>query len=360
MRTSILTTADLCELVQQVGVNRLMDELIERLESALRGYDEEAVRTPPRHGLHYEAPQTGLVEWMPVQLKGRPVVMKMVSYHPANPERAGLPTILSTISAYDNRTGRLLGLTDGTLLTAMRTGAASAVASRVLARTDSSRLGLIGSGAQAVTQLHALSRVFPLRECLYYDIAPEATASFPRRVEPLSLPDLELRAAGLEEVVGEVDILCVATTVPVGHGPVFEDLPTRPWLHVNAVGSDFPGKVEIPRPLLEASLVCPDFPDQALIEGECQQLKDAEIGPTLAALVQKAPSYHTFRSKRTVFDSTGWALEDQVALDLFLHHAALLGLGTQIELELHAPDGRDPYHFLTMGTSSRGRSRISR
>ena len=70
---------------------------------------------------------------MPVYKKGKEVVIKVVGYHPHNPGKFNLPTILSSISSYDTTTGHLKGIADGVLLTALRTGAASAVASKVMA-----------------------------------------------------------------------------------------------------------------------------------------------------------------------------------------------------------------------------------
>ena len=100
---------------------------------------------------------------MPIYKKGAEVVIKVVGYHPKNPKNFNLPTILSSISSYDTKTGHLMGIADGVLLTALRTGAASAVASELLAKPESTTLGLIGCGAQSITQLHALSRYSNLK-----------------------------------------------------------------------------------------------------------------------------------------------------------------------------------------------------
>lgn len=346
MKTRLLTAGDIREIGRTVGVDQLMDDLIDRLERACRQYDPATTTAPPRSGFHYQVPVTGLVEWMPIHTLGEPTVLKVVAYHPANPGERNLPTILSTISAYDASTGHLIGLMDGVLVTALRTGAASAVASRVLARPDSRVLGLVGCGAQAITQLHALSRVFELDTVLFFDTDPGAAHSFVERASCLGLRTVRFERAPVEAVVSRSDLLCVQTTVPVGEGPVFDDLATREHLHVNAVGSDFPGKTELPLALLRKSLVCPDFRGQALVEGECQQLRYEVLGPELTQLVAEAERFHRFRERLTIFDSTGWALEDRVAADLFLQHAGVLGLGTEVEVELHSCEPQNPYSFL--------------
>lgn len=80
-------------------------------------------------------------------------------------------------------------------------------------------------------------------------------------------------------------------------------------------------------------------------EGECQQLSADEVGPSLAELVANAEEYRAARERTTVFDSTGWALEDRVGIQLLLDHANELGLGLLLELEDIGDDPLNPYHF---------------
>jgi ornithine cyclodeaminase/alanine dehydrogenase-like protein (mu-crystallin family) len=346
MKTILLSHLDLVHVVRRVGLDRLMDELVERLAMAWREYDPHDVEIPAREGFHYQEPATGLIEWMPLMKRGEVVLMKVVGYHPHSPLTRQLPTILSTFGLFDTSTGNLIAVMDGTFMTAIRTGAASAVASRVLAAPDSTTLGIIGCGAQSVTQLHALLRVFDITDVLTCDVEPMVTASFPARVAPVVHDGIEIRPAPVEEIVASSDILCTATSVAVGEGPVFDAAETRPWLHVNGVGSDLAGKTELPRSLLEKSLVCPDFPEQARVEGECQQLEPDEIGPELREVLRRPDAYAEWRTRRTVFDSTGWALEDHVILELVLEHARALSLGAEIQIASIGDDPRDPYEFL--------------
>ena len=176
MRTLLLTETDVQRLLRAVGIDRFMDALIVRLETAFCSVDS-ATEIPVRTGFHYDTPASGLIEWMPIKTPSGPMVIKVVGYHPSNPATHRLPSVISTLFAYDTTTGHLEAVMDGTLLTAMRTGAASAVASRWMARPDSCRLGLIGCGAQAVTQLHALSRLFTFEQVLIHDIDASAMAS---------------------------------------------------------------------------------------------------------------------------------------------------------------------------------------
>ena len=250
------------------------------------------------------------------------------------------------MSTYDTCTGHLTAVLDGTFLTAMRTGAASAVASELLARPDSQTLGLVGCGAQAVTQLHAISRRFALRDVLIYDVDSGAVDSFASRTEVFVPTSLSITSTTLEDITANADIICTATSVGVGAGPVISLNGSQAWLHVNAVGSDLPGKTELSREFLQRCFVCPDFMQQAQIEGECQQLTPEDIGPTIIEVAKSPTRYGSQRHRHTVFDSTGWALQDWVALELAMEKATELGIGTFVALECLSADPRNPYEFL--------------
>ena len=324
-----------------------MDEVIAELTASFKSQVRSGqFSVPQRQGFSYEHPQVGLVEWMPLMQAEEDVLMKMVGYHPGNPRDKALPTVLSSLFSFETSTGHLRLIADGTLTTSIRTGAASAVASQLLARAEASTLGLIGAGAQAVTQLHALSRVFELPEVLVFDVDKATERSFEARCELLNLSDTKFTlASNAQAVAAQADILCTVTSVAVGQGPVFEHQELKPWLHINAVGSDFPGKTEVPPSVLDQSFVCPDFRKQAVVEGECQQLEKAQIGPELPVLVDDPGSFKHLRSQMTVFDSTGFAVEDHAVLAVIQRHAHRLALGHDLQLE-STSDPHDPYYGL--------------
>ncbi len=319
MSTIILTAQHLQLIVEHFGIDPLMDEMIDRLTHLFHDFDPTVDVTIPRYGFSYNSPGKGLIEWMPAMRAQKQMALKIVGCHPSNTALHNLPAILSTASVYDTASGHLVGLMDATFLTALRTGATSAVASRILARPDSSTLGLLGCGAQALTQLHALSRIFDFERVLMYDIESAQSTALPRRASCLQLDHLEMRATSLENLLSSSDIVCTTTTVDARSGPVFEDKQTSPWIHINAVGADSADKQELPQSLLRQCFVCPDYPEQAIKEGECQQLDPSEIGPSLVDIVRHPESFRHVQQQRSVFDSTGWALEDQVAMDMFLH-----------------------------------------
>ncbi len=344
-KTLILSGRDVQRIVSHCGLHSVMDTLIERLTIAIKTFNPNETAIPVRSGFHYEQPNSGLIEWMPLYNEGENVLLKVVGYHPKNSEKYNLPTIISTISTYDTESGHLSAVMDGVLATALRTGAASAVASNLMAQSRSSTLGLIGCGTQAITQIHGLSRIFDLKRILVSDSDPTAVSTLKSRSSMLGL-EIEIESADIRNVVENADILCTATSIDVGAGPLFENIKTKSHLHINAVGSDFPGKIEIPLSILNRSFVCPDFAEQALIEGECQQLSADDIDADLVELVRNQAAYKFVKDQQSVFDSTGWALEDNVVMELFLEYAFELGLGFEIEIEANSKDARSPYHFL--------------
>lgn len=346
MHSLFLSQSDIRRIVGAVGLERLMDDVIAEIRSCCRSYRSLECESPLRSGFHYARPAFGLLEWMPFMDGAGRITIKIVGYHPENPRQHHIPTILSTLASYDTRTGCMTAMADGTFLTALRTGAASAVASSILADPHTRTVGLIGCGAQAVTQLHALSRVFPLERVYLFDTDASVVAGFADRIRPAGMAHIDCVGAGRRQVVEEADILCTQTSVAIGDGPVIEDAGLKPSLHINAVGSDFPQKIELPHSILQRAFVCADFPAQALREGECQQLEPGQIGASLVELVERAEDSEGLRERLTVFDSTGWALEDHAAFGVLLRHAEALGVGTHTELAGSSSDPYNPYAFL--------------
>lgn len=354
--TIFLSPKHITSVIREVGSNTLIDELIEQLTHAFAEYDAQLMQIPIRAGFKYDQPRTGLLEWMPILNSGSQMLMKIVGYHPKNPELNEIPTILSNFSLYDATTGQLLAILDGTLLTALRTGAASAVASRVLASPDSSEVGIVGCGAQSITQLHALSRVFDIRTVRYFDPDESAIHSFRKRC--WFLENVDFIASEVGEVVSNSDVLCVATSIDVGMGPVFKDVSTKPRLHINAVGSDFPGKTELPLSLVERAYVSPDCLEQAIKEGECQQIPANSIGKSLAELLRLSVDTK-LQNSTTIFDSTGWALEDFVVTQIFLRHAKRLGIGDELQSLPMVQDPKNPYEdLMPLNTNQSNRSEL--
>ena len=346
MSTLLFSEGEIAKIVRAVGFDRLMDEIVCDLRQHCLDFDAASYSIPVRSGFFYENKGChGLIEWMPVIRYGDSVVMKIVGYHPDNPRQSSLPSVISSIVTLDTHTGEASSIIDGTFLTSLRTGAASAVASEVLADTDAKTLGLIGAGAQAVTQAHALCRQYDFSRILINDVDIVACNSFAHRASYAGI-SVPIEATTVDAIVDQADIICTSTSIGVEKGPLFDDCRLKPNVHINAVGSDFPGKIELPLELLKRSLVCPDFPDQAVREGECQQLAPDHIGPSLVELVQDSDRYSTYRDSSTVFDSTGWALEDLIAANVLTRLGAETRCGLPVELACLGDDAKNPYGFI--------------
>lgn len=346
--TRVLTPQCIATVVERVGLDAFLDELIARLSRSFAAYDPACVQVVVRSGFRYDKPDLGLIEWMPTMESGRRVSIKTVGYHPTNPLKRGVPSVIGTTSIHDTADGRLLALCEATFLTALRTGAASAVVTDVLAIADASTLGMIGCGAQAVTQIHAISRVRPLRSIVAYDIDPEIAGTLETRLRRAGVATPVTIVDTPADAVANVDILCSATSVSPGAPPVVPDVAHRPWLHINAVGADHPGKRELPASLVDRAVVVPDTLEQCRAEGEAQHIAPERLGPEMAHLLRHRAQYEHLRSQLTVFDSTGWALEDLVAAELVLDHAERLNEGVALNLQPTPRDPYDPYEFLSL------------
>lgn len=351
MKTRLFAREHIAHIVQHVGLDNLMDETIGGIAQACADVRAGRFEVPARSGFAYDTPATGLLEWMPAMRVGEKIAIKLVGYHPDNPDRMAVPTILSSIVVFDPSTGHLAGVMDGTFLTALRTGAASALATRELRSDTAASVGLIGAGAQAVTQLHAIGRIMNIERVVAFDTDPSTAATLAGRMAAVG-GSVGIHTGALEDAAA-CDVVCTATSVPVGAGPVLEDAMLKDDAHINAVGADFPGKTEVPLATLRRALVCPDFPEQATVEGECQQLEPDDIGPDLIDVVTSPRA--EWREQLTVFDSTGWAVEDYVVAEIMARHGQSLGIGQTVELESLAGDPKDPYGFLkdVIGTAER-------
>ncbi len=346
-KTVLITEKNLATLIQKVGMDQFMDLLIQDIEDGFRLYESGRIEILPRYGFTYEMPKYGLLELMPARLKGDGVYIKTVGYHSNNVEVYSLPTILAKMDYFSQKNGLLMATGEATLLTALRTGAATAVATRYLARRDSRAVGIIGTGTQALTQLHALSRVMDLKQVFAYDQVEERAKKFRERVKD-HLPLLPLpKLCSIEELCAVVDVLVTATTIKPGDPPVVLARWIRPGTHLNAVGSDVKGKAELEDKLVKKAKVIADYLPQALGEGECQVLSEQEVYTELGKIVTGKKVGRELTTEITIFDSTGFAIEDLMAFKRVLELAQQYDLEKETEFAgTSFVDPQDPYHFL--------------
>src|SRR5262249_51669998 len=192
---------------------------------------------------------------------------------PDNPQRFGLPTIRGTVVLADAETGEPLAMMDSASVTALRTGAATAVAAKYLARPDSRSATIVGCGAQGEIQLAAIATVLPLDRVWVLDTNPTRAQGLAARAQA----DLGIRVAAatdLHVALRESDV-CVTCT-PSRRPFVFRD-DIAPGAFIAAVGADNRGKQELEPGLVAASTLVVDVLEQCAEIGELQHVLAAGL-----------------------------------------------------------------------------------
>jgi ornithine cyclodeaminase/alanine dehydrogenase-like protein (mu-crystallin family) len=262
---------------------------------------------------------------------------KIVSVFPGNLER-GMPLIHAVVIVVDAETGCPVALMDGTYLTALRTGAASGVATDLLARPNARVAAVFGAGAQARTQLEAICTVRGIQEALVYDPVAEAVEDYVDEMKARGQPiPAEIRTVdSAADAVRDADVICTATT---STSPVFDDTNLKPGVHINGIGSYTPEMQEVPAATVVRAKVVVDARDASLTEAGdlIIPLKEGliteadihgEIGEVAAGQI---PARET-EEEVTFFKSVGVAVQDVAVAELVLRRAAELGLGIEADL----------------------------
>jgi ornithine cyclodeaminase/alanine dehydrogenase-like protein (mu-crystallin family) len=259
--------------------------------------------------------------------------LKVVTVVPDNVGR-DLPTIQALVTLFDAATGVPEAVMDGEVLTAIRTGAASGVATDLLARRDSSVVAVIGAGVQARRQVEAVCCVRTIREVLIFDAdATRALQMAEELGDDLMIP---VRVLHRTSAVGEADVICTATSSDT---PVLLDRDVAPGTHINAIGTYRPDTREIPGETVARSRLVVDSRsacraeagelvmaiEEGLLDGE---VEPDEIGEIAAGL---KPARSDDR-QITLFKSVGNAVQDLAVAGVVLTTAQRLGLGTEVTL----------------------------
>lgn len=287
------------------AVRRLlrMERLIPAMEQALADLSAGRVVQPLRVVVPI-AEHHGFLGVMPAYAGA--VGAKLVTFYPHN---KGVPTHHAMILLFRPETGEPIAVMDGRLITEMRTGAVSAVATRMLARADSTVLAILGSGVQARSHLHALRLARSFSEVRVW--SPHNAGMFAEQ--------FNLRAtASAEEAVRGADVVVVATT---SREPVLAGEWLSPGAHVNAVGAVRPDRRELDDEVLSRAQIYVESREAALQESGdiiAAGRVSAEIGEVVAGAKPGRKSTQDI----TLFKSVGVAVEDVVAADL-VYRAAL-------------------------------------
>jgi ornithine cyclodeaminase/alanine dehydrogenase-like protein (mu-crystallin family) len=261
------------------------------------------------------------------------VALKVNANFPRNPGR-GLPTIQGAILLFETGSGAPLAVLDSIEITRQRTGAATALAARSMARPDSRIATICGCGEQGHVQLRALRHVLPLERAFAWDADPLAARDYANRSTAELGLDVtavaELRAATLSS-----DVIATCTTSATPFLGV-EDI--RPGTFIAAVGADSPGKSEISPALFARARVVADLVEQTVAMGDLHHAiaagavsADHPLGE-LADLVAGRLSGRASPDEITLFDSTGVGLQDVAAAAVAYERAVAQEVGIPVDL----------------------------
>ncbi|MCX5654803.1 MAG: hypothetical protein NTY65_09175 [Planctomycetota bacterium] len=311
-----------------------MKDAVEAMREAFRQLSTGQAVMPPRTQIETSDPP-GDALFMPSYIPdARRLGVKIVTLFGGN-AALGLPRLQALMAVLDAATGSFLAVMDGTSLTAIRTGAASGVATDLLARPDAAVAAVFGAGPQARTQLAGICAVRTIRRARIFDVSAERARAIAREMAEEFGFHVEAAASPSEAMAG-ADVVCTATTASE---PVFADGDVAPGTHINAIGSYKPWVSEIPAETVRRARVVVDHLPAALAEagdliipmkqgliGKCHVY--AELGEILAGVKKGRESPNEI----TLFKSVGVAVQDLAAADMALAGAQRLGLGIELRL----------------------------
>lgn len=314
--------------VSDVKQSITMIEAIEAMERAFVQLAQQKATLPLRTGV--PVGKNGLTLTMPAYLAQEQILgLKVVSIFPNNVYQ-NKAAIHGVILLLDATTGEPLILMDAGYLTALRTGAISGLATKYFAQDKASKVAIIGSGAQAITQLEAVAAVREIQRVFVWSRHLENAEKFAKQLES----DYDIQVCKqLSSAVQEADIICTATgsSEPLIH---YQDV--QPHAHINAIGSHSPAMREVSEELLKEAVVIVDQIEaagaeageiiSAIAKGKLTKESMIEIG---SWLVKKAPDY---TKKLTVFKSVGLAIQDLSVAQVVYQNALKMNLGSSFKL----------------------------
>lgn len=303
-----------------------MGEIIAAVETALREKAAKRVEMPPKIGIH--AVPDAFLHAMPALIPATGAAgMKWVGGYPAN-SRHGLPYISGLLILNDFESGLPIAVMDCTWITAQRTGAATAIAAKHLARPESAVVGILGCGVEGRSNLEALQVVLPLRQVIAYDIDRERASQYAQHVRSQGL---ECRiASDPREAVSGCDV--VVTAGPILRKP--HATIQSGWLDAGAFASlvDFDSYWH-PAALHQADKFCTDDIPQLNHYREIGYFQDIPaVYADLAELVAGSKPGRQAANERTIACNLGLALEDLATAPLVYELARKKGIGTWLEL----------------------------
>ena len=288
-----------------------------------------AIRIPEHHGLHL-----GMPAYVGGTEGGGSLALKVVTVYPDNPSKYSLPTTIGTLLLNDPRTGALVAIMDAGFLTAMRTGAASGVATKYLAREDARSVGVFGAGVQARTQLMAVCEVRPIEKALVYDPVQEVREKY--AVEMSGRLSLPVEPTDEPRACVENDVIVAASASKT---PVFAGVWLSPGVHINGIGSHSPDARELDTETIRRAKVVPDYGPACLAEAgdlilpiQEGAITEEHIHASLGEVVAGLKPGREADEEITLFKSVGLAVQDAATAARVYALAREAGVGVEIEI----------------------------
>ena len=299
-----VSVANMMNLVHHVGIERFLSNLTDEIEADFKRWPQfdKAPRVPSHSDI-------GVIELMPTS-DGDLYGFKYVNGHPQN-MKDGLQTVTGFGVLAEVATGYPVLFSEMTLLTALRTAATSAMATRALARPDARTLAMIGNGAQSEFQILALRAVCGIDNVRLYDIDSAATARCAANLAGYGLTITQ--CASPEEAIETADVITTATA-DKRMQTILTDNMVGNGVHINAIGGDCPGKTELHRDIVARADMFVEYPEQTRIEGELQQMPPDHPFTELWQVLTGQAQGRSSRDQITLFDGVGFAIEDFSAL----------------------------------------------
>jgi len=320
---------------QDVEAVLSMDACIAAVETAFAELTRGNADMPQRSVISVPEHE-GLFLGMPAHIGGDDEVLglKVVTVYPGNPAK-GLPTIYGTLLLCDPTTGKTVAIMDAGYLTAVRTGAASGVATKYLAREDSRVCTIFGAGGQARKQLEAVHLVRPLEKVYVLDKVVGTRDAFVADMGELLGVPVEA-SEDPEAAVKAADIVVTASSSPE---PVFDGDWLRPGTHVNNIGSHSPGARELDTRTVVRSKFVADLKEANLAEaGDILipisegAVTEGHIHASLGEIVVGTKAGRETDEEITVFKSCGLAIQDVSSARVVYEAAVAAGVGQDVEL----------------------------
>jgi ornithine cyclodeaminase/alanine dehydrogenase-like protein (mu-crystallin family) len=259
--------------------------------------------------------------------------VKLLTQVASNPAR-GLPLIQGLVFLIDSTDGSMLAMMDGKYITALRTGAASGLATQLLARRDATVAAIFGAGAQGATQLEAVCAVRPIGKAYIFDVDPAAAAMYAERQSAaLGIPVL---VGSSLDALRDVDVICTATGA---RAPLFRLEHLKANVHINAIGSFRPHMQELPPEWVASAGVYVDHADSCLAETgdllipiERGLITRAHIRGEIGEVVNGTLAGRTSPRDATLFKSVGVAVQDLALAALIYEKAQATNMGAEAAL----------------------------